>query len=48
MAVTEGHSEKGGKAEGNWIYLRDRSSLDDIFRDEMGVDLSVPSPGHTE
>ncbi|EOA90732.1 uncharacterized protein SETTUDRAFT_36242 [Exserohilum turcica Et28A] len=37
----EGMSEKEGCGIGDWVYLRDGSSLTEIIRKELGVDVSV-------
>ncbi|KAF4452473.1 hypothetical protein F53441_4678 [Fusarium austroafricanum] len=39
----EGQNEKEGTAVGDWIYTRDGSSLNQVFSDELGVDIDVPS-----
>jgi frataxin len=28
---------------GDWIYVRDGSSLNQVFSEELGVDIDVPS-----
>ena len=33
--------EKEGCGIGDWVYLRDGSSLTEILRKELGVDVSV-------
>lgn len=37
----EGMDFKEGGGQGDWIYLRDGSSLTEILRKELGVDVSV-------
>ncbi|KAF1852024.1 arabinogalactan endo-1,4-beta-galactosidase [Cucurbitaria berberidis CBS 394.84] len=37
----EGMEFKEGGGQGDWIYLRDGSSLTEILRKELGVDVSV-------
>ncbi|EMD69362.1 hypothetical protein GGP41_004645 [Bipolaris sorokiniana] len=37
----EGMGEKEGCGIGDWVYLRDGSSLTEILRKELGVDVSV-------
>ncbi|EWG42969.1 hypothetical protein FVEG_04636 [Fusarium verticillioides 7600] len=39
----EGQNEKEGTAVGDWIYVRDGSSLNQVFSEELGVDIDVPS-----
>ena len=48
VVLGDGQNEKEGTAAGNWIYLRDRSSLNDLIRDEMGVDLSMPPSDYSQ
>ena len=40
--------EKEGGGEGDWIYLRDGSSLSDILRKELGIVVELHGHGHTE
>ena len=42
----EGMNEKEGSGVGEWIYLRDGSSLEEILRKELG--FSVDITGHEE
>ncbi|KAM0707138.1 hypothetical protein Q7P35_006469 [Cladosporium inversicolor] len=42
----EGMNYKEGSGEGEWIYIRDGSSLEEILRKELG--LSVDISGHEE
>jgi frataxin len=37
----EGQHEKEGGGEGDWVYLRDGSSLGDLLLMELGVDVST-------
>jgi len=37
----EGMGFKEGGGVGDWIYLRDGSSLTELVRKELGVDVSV-------
>ncbi|KAF4339995.1 regulator of mitochondrial iron homeostasis [Fusarium beomiforme] len=41
--IGEGQNEKEGTAVGDWIYVRDGSSLNQVFSEELGVDIDVPS-----
>ncbi|KAM0426964.1 hypothetical protein ACHAPT_007862 [Fusarium lateritium] len=38
----EGQNEKEGTAVGDWIYARDGSSLNQVFLEELGVNIDVP------
>ncbi|KUI58943.1 hypothetical protein VP1G_06163 [Cytospora mali] len=40
----EGQAQKEGTATGDWVYLRDGSTLTELFLGELGVDLSLPLP----
>lgn len=40
----EGQAQKAGTATGDWVYLRDGSTLTELFLGELGVDLSLPLP----
>jgi len=44
----EGQDQKEGTGTGEWIYLRDGSSLNDVFMEEIGVDLSMPTAHYGE
>lgn len=37
----EGIHEKEGGGIGDWVYLRDGTSLTELIRKELGVDLTV-------
>jgi frataxin len=37
----EGMNAKEGSGQGDWVYMRDGSSLTEILRKELGVDVSV-------
>jgi frataxin len=37
----EGMDFKEGGGIGDWVYMRDGSSLTEILRKELGVDVSV-------
>ncbi|KAF5021433.1 hypothetical protein F66182_6527 [Fusarium sp. NRRL 66182] len=41
----ESQNEKEGTAVGDWIYSRDGSSLSQVFSEELGVNIGVPSEG---
>ncbi|KAM5351876.1 hypothetical protein ACJ41O_004599 [Fusarium nematophilum] len=38
----EGQADKEGTAVGDWIYARDGSSLNQVFSEELGVEIDVP------
>lgn len=43
-AVTsDGQGDKEGTAEGNWVYMRDGSTLNSLFLEELGIDLDTPA-----
>lgn len=46
VMLGEGQDQKEGTATGEWIYLRDGTSLNDLFNKELGID--VPLPGTPE
>ncbi|OAA63052.1 mitochondrial chaperone Frataxin [Cordyceps fumosorosea ARSEF 2679] len=39
--VGEGQADKAGTGQGSWVYARDGSSLDELIREELGVDVSA-------
>jgi len=39
--VGEGQNEKEGGGKGDWVYLRDGSSLGDLLLKEVGVDINL-------
>lgn len=41
MLDGEGMHEKEGSGEGDWIYLRDGSSLTKLLRKELGITLDL-------
>jgi frataxin len=41
VIAQEGMNSKEGSGQGDWVYMRDGSSLTEILRKELGVDLSV-------
>jgi len=47
VILSEGQDSKEGTGAGQWIYLRDMTTLQDLLQDEVGVDLSLemkPTP----
>jgi frataxin len=41
VVVGEGQNEKEGGGKGDWVYLRDGSSLGDLLLKEVGVDINL-------
>lgn len=41
VVLQEGQNAKEGGGSGDWIYLRDGTSLTDIIRKELGIDNEV-------
>lgn len=41
VVVGESMNQKEGGGVGDWIYLRDGTSLTDLLRKELGVELSL-------
>lgn len=41
VVLGESQGEKEGTGAGNWIYMRDGSTLDEVLLDELDVDLSL-------
>ncbi|KAI1170575.1 mitochondrial chaperone Frataxin [Nemania sp. FL0916] len=41
VVISEGQDQKQDTAMGDWIYLRDGSSLSDLLREETGVDIET-------
>ncbi len=48
VVIGDGQHQKEGTAAGDWIYLRDGTSLNDLFLKELAVDLSMPIPHYGE
>ncbi|KAK3370848.1 hypothetical protein B0T24DRAFT_531954 [Lasiosphaeria ovina] len=42
VVMGDGQHEKQDTACGEWLYLRDNSTINQLFRDELGIDLSMP------
>ncbi|KAF4980611.1 hypothetical protein FZEAL_3424 [Fusarium zealandicum] len=40
--IGESQGEKEGTGVGDWIYARDGSSLNQVFSEELGVEIDVP------
>lgn len=41
MVLQEGQNAKEGGGQGDWVYLRDGTSLSDIIRKELAIDNEV-------
>ena len=41
VILGDGQHEKQDTAMGDWIYLRDGSTLNDLLLEEIGIDLSM-------
>ena len=44
VVLSEGQDSKEGTGAGDWVYLRDMSSLSSLLLTEVGLDLSDPLP----
>ncbi len=44
MVVSEGQNSKEGTGAGDWVCLRDMSTLSSLLLSEVGIDLSDPLP----
>ncbi|KAB5583544.1 hypothetical protein GE09DRAFT_1079282 [Coniochaeta sp. 2T2.1] len=42
VVVGDSQNDKQGTARGDWMYIRDGSTLARLFKDELGVDLGLP------
>lgn len=40
----EGQAQKEDTAVGDWVYLRDGSTVNQLFREELDIDLALPLP----
>ncbi|GAP85705.1 putative mitochondrial iron uptake protein [Rosellinia necatrix] len=45
VVISEGQNQKQDTARGDWIYLRDGSSLSELLREETGVIIEAFPPG---
>jgi frataxin len=41
VVIGEGLNQKEGGGVGDWIYLRDGTSLTDLLRKELGIEVDV-------
>lgn len=47
MLLDEGQDSKEGSGRGEWVYLRDSSTLTSLIKEEIGVDMAgVYEAGH--
>lgn len=44
VVLNEDQNSKEGTGAGQWVYLRDMSTLQDLLLEEVGVDLSLEHP----
>lgn len=44
VVVNEGQDVKEGTGHGEWVYTRDGTTINELFEQETGVDLSMPIP----
>lgn len=42
VTLGDSQNDKEGTAKGEWVYLRDNSTINQLFRDELQIDLSMP------
>ncbi|CAN8104156.1 unnamed protein product [Discula destructiva] len=40
----EGQGQKEDTAVGDWVYLRDGSTINQLFREELDIDMDLPLP----
>ncbi|OAK97999.1 Frataxin [Phaeosphaeriaceae sp. SRC1lsM3a] len=45
VVAQEGLNAKEGSGQGDWVYLRDGSSMSEILRKELGVEVGVDDEG---
>lgn len=41
VVLQEGMNDKEGSGKGDWIYLRDGTSLTELLRKELGVEVGI-------
>lgn len=44
VVYTGGQNQKEDTAVGDWVYLRDGSTIDDLFVEELDIKLALPLP----
>jgi frataxin len=44
VVLGDGQQDKQDTASTEWMYLRDNSTIDQLFLTELGIDISIP-PG---
>ncbi len=42
VILGDGQQDKQDTACGEWMYLRDNSTMNQLFIDEIGIDLRIP------
>jgi frataxin len=42
VVLGDGQHEKEGTASSEWMYLRDKTTINQLFIKELGIDLSMP------
>ena len=47
VILGDGQQDKQDTASGEWIYLRDNSTMNQLFVEEIGINLQIPA-GHPE
>lgn len=47
VVLGDGQHEKEGTASSDWVYLRDNSTMNELFLHELGIDLRM-TPGYGE
>ncbi len=48
VVIGDGQHQKEGTAAGDWIYLKDKTSMNALFLAEIGIDVSMPIPKYGE
>ncbi|KAK3939254.1 Frataxin-like domain-containing protein [Diplogelasinospora grovesii] len=48
VILGDGQQDKQDTACGEWMYLRDSSTMNQLFLDELGIDLRMPSGDYGE
>ncbi|KAK3386583.1 Frataxin-like domain-containing protein [Podospora didyma] len=48
VVLGDGQHEKQDTACGEWLYLRDNSTMTQLFKDELGIDISMPVGSYGE
>lgn len=45
VLLSEGQDQKEGSGVGGWVYIRDGTSLTDLLRKEIGIEIETPQEG---